>query len=276
MTRFFIFSLLAFAGLQAASQELYVFSEPASNMPARSIAIKTSSVIGRTSNLRLVNRFTPEIQLGLSKNFMLHAGNTFSNMYSDKTRWESIYLYGKYRFLSIDDMHKHFRMAAFAEASYSRNDYMFDEVNIQGDRTGLQFGLIATELINKFAISGTISHTQALDPSRFDKVMYTPERLYQSINYSLSAGYLVLPFEYKSYDQLNMNVYAELLGQRTMDRRTNFLDLATSFQFIFNSNTKLNLGYRFPLKNNQHRGMQKSILLSLEHTFFNALKKKKN
>ena len=207
---------------------------------------------------------------------MLHAGNTFSNMYSHNTRWESAYLYGKYRFLSIDDMHKHFRMAAFAEASYSRNDYHFEEVSIQGDRSGLQVGLIATELIHKLAVSGTISHTQALDPSRFDKTLNTQNYIYKSMNYSLSAGYLVLPFEYKSYDQLNMNVYAELLGQTTMDRKTYFLDLATAVQFIFNSNTKLNLGYRFPLKYIQYRGMQRSFVLSLEHTFFNALKKKKN
>jgi hypothetical protein len=113
-----------------------------------------------------------------------------------------------------------------------------------------------------------------MDPSRYDKFIYIPERLYRSVNYSLSAGYLLLPREYKSYDQLNMNIYAELLGQRTLDRKTFYLDLAPSVQFIFNSNSKLNLGYRFQIKGDQHR-MEKSFLVGFEHTFFNVLKKKK-
>jgi hypothetical protein len=242
-------------------------------MPANSIAAKASASFGRGYHDQNMYRYTPELQFGFSKHFMLHLGNSFSNMYSPETRWESVYLYGKYRFLSIDDMHKHFRMAAFAEGSYSRNPYHFEEVNITGDRSGIQIGLIATQLVNKLAVSGSLSHTQAMDPSRYDKILYNPERIYRSINYSLSAGYLVLPVEYKSYDQLNMNIYAELLGQTTLDRKTFYLDLAPSLQFIIKSNTKLNLGYRVQLDGNQFRGMRNSFLVSVEHTFFNALKK---
>lgn len=254
-------------------QELFVYSEPASNMPAHSISTRLSSLLGNDAHDKFVQRYSPEIMFGFNKKLMAHLGISFANMHTDKMQFESVYIYGKYRFLSIDDVHKHFRMAVFAEGTLSRNSYDYDEVSIVGDRSGIQLGIIATQLINKLAISGTFSHTQAMDPSRYDKFIYIPERLYKSLNYSVSAGYLLLPREYKSYDQLNVNLYAELLGQRTLDRKTFYLDLAPSLQFIFNSNSKLNLGYRFQLNGDQHR-MEKSFLIGFEHTFFNALRKK--
>jgi hypothetical protein len=134
-------------------------------------------------------------------------------------------------------------------------------------------GLIATQLINKLAFSGTLSTVQALDPSRFDKVFYIPERVYQAFNYSLSAGILLLPKEYVNYHQLNMNFYTELLGQQTLDRKTYYLDLAPSVQFIFNSITKLNIGYRFQLSGNQTRSSQQTALIGFEYSFLGILRK---
>jgi hypothetical protein len=271
-----LFSCLLLATVQIChSQELYVFSEPASNMPSNTITPKLSSTFGRAYNGENMVRLTPEVQLGFNKKIMAHLGGTFSNNTSSgNIQWESVYFYGKYRFLSIDDMHKHFRMAAFTRLSYSRNDYHFEEVNIQGERSGIQLGVIATQLLNKLALSGTVAHSQAMDPSRYDKETYNPERIYRSMDYSLSAGYLILPVEYKSFDQLNMNLYAELLGQSTLDRKSFYLDLAPAIQFIIRSNTKLNLGYRFQLDGNQFRGMQNSFLIAIEHTFYNALRKR--
>ena len=262
------------AGFNGFTQELYVYSEPASNMPSHSLSAKLSFNSGNNNSDR-GRRYTGELMFGFNKNFMMHIGTTVSNMHTANTRWESVYAYGKYRFLSNDDVHKHFRMAAFGEITKSRNEYHYDEVSIQGDRSGVQLGVIATQLINKFAASATVSHTQAFDPSRKNKSLYSPERTYQSMNYSLSAGLLLLPREYKNYNQLNMNLYAELLGQKTFERGLHFMDLAMALQFIFNSNTKLNLGYRTQLNGNQRRGMTEGALVSLEHTFFNALKKKK-
>ena len=183
-----------------------MYKEPASNMPAHSISTRVTSIFGKDIHKKYVQRYTPEVMFGFSKKLMMHAGITFANMHTSNMQYESVFVYGKYRFLSIDDVHKHFRMAAFAEATHSRNSYDYDEVSITGDRSGVQVGIIATQLINKLAVSGTFSHTQAMDPSRYDKFIYLPERLYKSLNYSLSAGYLVLPREYKSYNQLNLNI----------------------------------------------------------------------
>ena len=260
------------------AQELYVYTEPASNMPAHSISTRlTGNFIGKNQSAdnRFMQRYTPELMLGLNKKWMVHIGSTFADMHTAKFRWESVYTYIKYRFLSVDDVHKHFRMAAFADAAYTRSPFEFDEVSLQGDKTGVTLGLIATQLVNKLAVSATISHTQVLDASRHDKVFYTPERNYQTMNYALSAGYLLFPLNYIDYKQTNMNLYVELLGQQTLDRKTHYWDLAPAVQFIFNSNSKLNIGYRFQVNGNMNRMTRQSWLVSFERTFLNALKKKK-
>ena len=263
--------------LNTGAQELYVFTEPASNMPAKSMSLKlTGNFMGAQSwHDRPMQRYTPEVMFGLSKKWMLHLATTFSDMHTSNFRWESAYLYAKYRFLSNDELHSHFRMAVFAEGAYSRSPFDNDEVSLQGDKSGIQAGLIATQLWHKLAISSTISHIQVLDESRSDKVLYVPERIYQVMNYSLSAGYLLLPREYTDYKQLNINLYTELLAQQSLDRSGYYVDLAPAVQVIFASNTKLNIGYRFEISGDMSRMADKSWLISLERTFLNALRKKK-
>ncbi len=273
----FIFLLLIFCSFIAKGQELYVFTEPASNMPAKSISVRlTGMFMGpQVWNDRPMQRYIPEVMLGLNKNLMLHVGTTFGDMHTSNFAWESIYLYGKYRFLSKDEIHKHFRMAVFADASHTRAPFHNDEITLQGDKSGVQLGLIATQLWHKLAVSGTVSHTQVLDKSRNSKnVIYVPSRVYQAMNYSLSAGYLLLPREYTDYKQTNLNLYTEVLAQQSLDRKAYYVDLAPALQLIFNSNMKLNVGYRFQVGGTMQRMAKTSWLISLERTFLNALKRK--
>ena len=272
---FFIACIVCY--LHTGAQELYVFTEPASNMPAKSMSLKLSgNFMGAQSwHDRPMQRYIPEVMFGLNKKWMIHVGTTFSDMHTPNFRWESVFLYAKYRFLSNDELHTHFRMALFADGSYSRSPFHNDEVSLQGDKSGVQLGLIATQLWHKLAISGTVSHTQVLDESRNDKVLYVPDRIYQVMNYSLSAGYLLLPREYTDYRQLNINLYTEMLAQQSLDRSAYYIDLAPAIQIIFASNTKLNIGYRFELGGDMSRMTDKSWLISLERTFLNALRKKK-
>jgi hypothetical protein len=51
--------------------------------------------------------------------------------------------------------------------------------------------------------------------------------------------------------------------------------MAPALQFIFNSNAKLNVGYRFQLAGNMNRMANNSWLVSFERTFLNALKQRK-
>jgi len=259
------------------SQELYPYTEPASNMPAKSMSAKLSGMFGKGEHgSRTGQRYMPEVMFGLSKKWMIHASATFSNMYENFYYYESARLYAKYRFLSNDEVHKHFRMAAFAAAAYSRNRLQHNELNLMGDHSGVQAGVIATQLWNKLAVSGTVSLTEVFDKKRNDKTL-PQQYAFESLNYSLSAGYLVFPIDYKDYDQTNLNIYAELLGGRNLDWKYEkyFLDLAPSLQLIFKSTGKLNLGYRFQLKSDIYRNMKNSWMISYEHIFLNALKKKK-
>ncbi|WP_204336560.1 hypothetical protein, partial [Proteus mirabilis] len=74
-----------------------------------------------------------------------------------KTQFESVRFYAKYRFLSHDAIKKHFRMAAFGEVSHSVNKPTYEELSIEGDQSGIRYGLIATQLLHKLALSATVS-----------------------------------------------------------------------------------------------------------------------
>jgi hypothetical protein len=266
-----------FSERQLSAQELYVFSEPASNMPAKALSLKyTGRFLEGYHSGKTEQRQALAVQMGLNKKWMVRAATTISDMYSyPVTRWESFNVYAKYRFLSRDDVHKHFRAAAFMEASYSRNDLFYDELSLEGDQSGVQAGLVFTQLLHKLALSSTLSVTEVVHQQRRED--NSPQGLYpySSFNYSLSAGYLLFPRKYQSYKQTNFNIYLELLGSNTLDKNLHFVDLAPAVQFIFNSNTKVNAGYRFQLSGNMHRMATESLLISVETTFLNVLKQHK-
>ncbi|MGQ0740001.1 MAG: hypothetical protein ACT4OJ_13175 [Bacteroidota bacterium] len=273
----FVFIIITLLSLKMNGQELYVFSEPASNMPAHSISLKLTDHFVTSDNIynRFSHRIMPQVMFGISKKLMLHIGGTIANMHTQDFRYESLNFYAKYRFLSKDEIHKHFRMAVFADASATRAPFHYDEISLMGDKSGIEAGIIATQLWNKFALSGTVSHTQVLDKSRNSKVIYIPTRFYQSMNYTLSGGYLLFPKEYTDYKQTNLNLYGEILAEQLLDANKYCVDLAPAIQLIFNSNARLNLGYRFQVAGNMRRMSNNSWQISFERTFLGALKKRK-
>lgn len=276
MKSYFLSVLVLLCSAAVHGQELYVFSEPASNVPAHSLSFKVKDHFVTRDNIygRFSNRLMPQLYAGLHKNLMIRAGISIANMHTPDTRYESFSLYAKYRFISTDDLHRHFRMAAYAEVSKTRIPFHYDEITLMGDKGGVEAGLVATQLWHKFALSGTVGHTQVLHKSRKDNVIYIPGRGYQSLNYTLSGGLLILPREYTGYKQTNLNFYLELIGQELLDKKVGFTDLAPAVQLIFGSTTKLNLGYRFQLNGSMQRMATNSWLISLERTFLNALKRK--
>jgi hypothetical protein len=273
----FLFSISLLFVFTSSGQELYPYSEPASNMPARSVSVKTTAFLSKDRMTgRTMQRYMPEVMFGLNKDWMVHGGVNFSTMFQPSMIWEGARVYGKYRFLSNDDVHKHFRMAAFGLYNYSRNFLKYNEINVaMGDQSGVQAGVIATQLVNKLAVSGTVAWNEVFDGIRNDK-RYQDLYAFRSVNYSLSAGYLLLPFEYRDYNQTNLNLYVELLGGRNINfpYEKYFVDLAPSIQAIFNSTAKLNIGYRFQLKSDIDRLMKNSMMVSFEYIFLDALKKK--
>lgn len=264
-------------GISLRSQELYSFAEPASNLPAYAMSLKNASTFQRDVHSdRITQRHLPELRAGLNKSWTLSVASGFSDMHQRNLIWEGAKLYAKYRFLANDEVHKHFRMAAFGAATYSRNHLDRNEINIgMMEQSGVQAGLIATQLWNKFAVSATGSWNEVLNNERWDKA-YLDRYAGRAVNYSLSAGYLLLPAQYRDYNQTNINLYAELLGSRNFAfaTETYYVDLAPSVQAIFKSTAKLNVGYRFELSSDIYRPAKNSWLVSVEYLFLNALKKR--
>lgn len=274
-----VFVLVGTTHMQLTAQELYVFSDPASNVPAKSLSLKYNSKWMNSDLLgssRLMSRHMGEASIGLNKKWMIRPAFTFGDMYTNRiVKWESLSLYTKFRFYSNDEVHRHFRAAAFVKALYSSNDLEYDELNADGDQSVVQGGVILTQLINKLAISSTLALTEVTNRERWKEYIGPRDFGYRSFNYSVSAGYLFFPKQYTSYKQTNFNVYLEVIGSRGIDRKYYFVDLAPAVQFILNSNTKINLGYRFQAKGNAYRmsNAAPSISFSVERTFFNTFRK---
>jgi hypothetical protein len=265
------------------AQELYVYTEPASNMAKGGIGVRLTSRLMKMNDFPATRyRLEPEVMFGLSKNWMLHLNFFASDIYTGRFKAEAAGLYAKYRFLSKDEVHAHFRMAAFLKGILSNNpsgipykDLNGDHIaysnfiDLDGSNSGIQTGLIATKLKNKLAVSSSLSYVKAMANSRGIKRM--PWQPPSAANYSLSAGYLLFPKEYVSYRQLNMNLYVEALGQTPFDGNGTFIDVNPALQFIFNSIARLDIGAQLHVQNNRQRMEKNNFLLRFEYNFLNAM-----
>lgn len=250
------------------AQELYVFTEPASNMPAKSLGVRITNE--GILNAGKMNRTIPELMISFNKLFMVHAQGFFSDM-EGGYRAEGASIYAKYRFLSQDNAQRHFRMAAYGRLSSSRRPTYTEDINLEGDNSGAQVGLVGTQLLHKLALSANLNYTKAFQAdSRQITGMPEPDHM---IGYSLSSGYLVFPVKYKNYNQPNFNVYMELLGKTNPETGRSYLDIAPAIQLILNSRTRIDMGYRFQAAGNiSGRYTKNMYLLRAEFNFFNILK----
>lgn len=262
MKKIFLFAFLAWQ-LPGVAQELYVFTEPASTIPAYSGSAKLSALFAQRGDGQTRQRYRGMLKVGLTKKWMLEGAVSVADMHTPGLQFESAGLYAQYRFFSADDVHQHFRMAAFGEAAWSRAPFEFEETALSGDKSGIRAGIIATQLWHKFALSGSISHTQVLNGGRFDHIQ-PPGRNYQAMDYTVSGGYLLFPRHYRNYRQLNLNLYSELLMQQSLDRGHYFVDAAPALQVIIGSIHKINLGYRFEVAGSMERMSKRMWVLAWE------------
>lgn len=260
--------LLLLIAWDTHAQELYVFSEPASNMPAKAVGLRITQE-GSLKGQRM-NRTMPELMLSFNSKLMVHAQGFLSDL-DGNYRLEGGSLYAKYRFFSKDGAQQHLRAAAFGRISTSKRSVDTEDINLEGDNSGFQAGLIVTQLLHKLALSATLGYSDAFGKAE-NRI---PERAgpEQMISYSLSSGYLVLPVKYKNYHQPNFNVYLELLGKTSPVTGRSFLDLAPALQVILNSRTRIDLGYRFQAAGGMaDRYNRQMFLVRAEFNFFNVLK----
>ncbi len=250
-----ICSLFFFGTFTLQAQELYVFSEPASVMPARSIIVKQS--FQQMEGVHPQQNYNTQIEFSLNKKWMAHFG----------TNYKSTDFYTQYRFYSSDALHEHTRLAGYFKAVASGNNPAEQAILLDGQQKLMGAGFIVTRLQHKWASSLTIGWLH-----RYTGNTNFPNDAFQ---YSLSNGLLLYPIKYKNYNQTNVNFYIEILGQKLTQNKAHFLDIAPAVQFIFNSQAKLNLGYRLPIWDTMQRNSSRSYYMSLDYLFFNALPRSK-
>lgn len=252
------------------AQELFVYTEPASNMPAHSLGLRLNNwVMQETPDGAINYHLIPEIMWGVNKNLMIH-GEAFLSNRNQAFGAEGASVYAKYRFYSHDAVYRHFRMAAFGRASYNNASVHQDEIETNGHNSGFEIGWLSTQLLHKQAISASVSYERAFKPKPL-----AGEEVYnatQAINYTLSTGRLILPKSYTNYEQTNFNIMIELLGQYLPESGKAYLDIAPSLQFIFSSQTRIDVGYRRQLYSGMRRTAPNGFLIRFEHVIFNAVK----
>ena len=268
--KIFIFSFTLLISFSLNAQELFVVTEPASNMPSGSIGVLlTQSAFKEKYEDGYSYHSMPELMWGVNKNIMIHA-TTFLSSRSNKLINEGYSLYSKWRFYSVDDFHSHFRLAAYGRVSVNNSDIHQEQIEIMGHNSGYETGIVATQLLNKVAISTSISFEKALDNTPNNKFPTTQGN--SATNYSLSFGKLMLPKVYTNYKQTNMNLMLEFLGQTINSNGKSYIDIVPSIQFIFNSQSRLDIAYRGELMSSMFRTAPNGIYLNFEYTLFNVFK----
>lgn len=258
--------VLCFTKLQA--QELFVFTEPASNMAAKTVGLRMNNYWMKENASGKYNyHLLPELMIGVSKKLMLH-GEVFLSNRNNQFTAEGGSVYLKYRFFSMDEVHSHFRLAAFGRYSYNNSDIHQPAIDFFGHSSGYESGMTATKLVNKIAVSLSSSFLHAMD-NGVEKFAYNDKER-NAVNYTLSIGKLMLPKEYTSYNQTNLNLMCELLGQTNLGSSKTYFDIAPSLQLIFKSRMRFDLGYRFPVVDKLTRTADRGVLVRFEYNIFNA------
>ena len=262
--RIFLVLFLSFIPSLSSAQELYINTEPASLIPKgtkvvrlnhHSIFLNGTNIMGGIGNAIIMS---PSISYGLSKKIMVSGSFQFSNKPYEQDMmpnfgFSGFKIYSKQRILTTDKQKYHTRLSSFIKYSYHDNKFMKDNLDIELQDTGFEFGIIGTQLINKLAISVTSASTRI---SNIDEKYTSGSTVkWQKINLntiqnSISAGYLLFPRKYKSYKQTNFNLYLEYLTNTILTR--NFPDryhkfsstLAPGIQFIIMSRSRLDFSYK--------------------------------
>lgn len=298
------------------AQELFPINEPASNVPKGVVGVKFMAESYR--ELKSVrNQFSVRVMYGLTPKLTVWAQPMLSNhhgqflpndlidhrhigpniiffsntiQYGQKYGYSfsGLHLYAKYRFLTMDENDSHFRMAAYFENTVlGTQAHDESEPHLQGDNDGFGAGIIATYLVNRFAVSFTGGALKANDffQSRPDRNLNHQLRYGRALTYNLSFGYLVYPKKYKSYNHNNINLYVELIGRSYEAAQLwendlpvaiespslgagNYVDVFFGIQRITNSNDRVELTVGFPLINESYRHFYPLLMLNWQKYLF--------
>jgi hypothetical protein len=272
MKSLWLFLFLSIPSLVYA-QELFIFSEPASTMPKKALMFRmNSNHFGNKSGYYY--KLNPEVGIGLTKNFTSHLETFYSNWASNKGSFDGVGINGKYRFYSQDELHKHKRLAMTGRVVYSFNPLPMEWMLEDGNASFVSAGLIYTQLLHKLALSAKVTYLKPFDGGNNPNKYVSEGEL---IQWQISSGLLTFPFEYKNYDQMNVNVYAEYLGQQNLGLKYNPYmplshginhDLGLGLQLIFGSKFTAEMAYRMNLGGTIDRMTNSMYHFNLEYMLF--------
>lgn len=307
-----IFTSSIFIFFTAKAQELFPHVDPASNIPKGVAGIRIINEgfteinqFRFSQSYRFMFGITSKLMASLSFNFSNHHEAKYStdfiayhnsvgfHTHGIETGKKYPFIYNnfnaniRYRFLSLDDTKSHFRMTAYAELSSGRGAHPAAEPNLMRSNSGAAIGLTTTKLKNRFAFSATVGgiFPQRHNEELLDTVLISIKHG-KALNYSLSMGFLCLPFKYKSYKQTNVNVYAEFLGKSyeaakiyrngneiLIDnvpsmQKGNYIEFRPSVQFIFNSNLRVDLSYAMSLYNRSYSSYYPIYYITIQRYFY--------
>ncbi len=312
-----IFAALLLCHFSMHAQELFPGTEPASTIPRKTLGIRLmgeaysegGGFIRNTNALRLMYGLTPRLSVYLTAASSNHHKKTLPSDYPYHNtpergvfkpyEFNGLSVYAKYRFLSRDEEKSHLRMAVYAEGSAVNSAHDEGEPRLMDDTKGFGFGYIGTYLKNKFAVSLTLG---GIFPGKFkgmqvDVIEGMPDipttvKYPNTLNYSLSMGYLLWPRSYKSYKQTNINIYCELMGKYYGDtrvwvtpagvpeylvetvfippalRKGYYLDIVPGIQFIFNSNTRVDLSMQLQGLKMSYARIYPQLNFGIQHYFY--------
>ncbi len=321
-----LFWYLLLLPLLSPAQELFPVSELASSVPKTALGVrlfdegyKEANLYRNLTGIKLLYGATSKLSVSatatwsdfhektLPFDFITHKHGVTGDTGSTNTPqkgipypyiFNSIDFYAKYRFVTMDDEHAHFRVACYAEGSYVAVPSHEAEPDLLVHTSGYGAGVIATYLHYHFAVSLTGGFIVPLKytgntADNFGGVYPTTINYGKGLNYDLSFGYLLLPRQYSSYKQTNINIYCEFSGKSygaaAITQRDGpyawaasynlpittpilksgyFLDVNPGVQFIFNSTYRVDLSMAFPLVNTSYDHLYPFYLIGVQRYFF--------
>lgn len=320
MRKWLFFIPVYFFQFSIVAQELFPLNEPASNVPKGVLGVRvfgeTYREIGiyrRMGVLRLMYGVTPKLTVMASVAATNHHGKHLppdlvththvgsQTIYSTQNirrgvdypySVNGIYLFAKYRFLTFDEQHKHFRMALYGEWSNVNSPHDEAEPNLMDDTKGYGGGLIMTYLKYHLAISLT---SGVVIPGKYEETvpvlhagsLVTHTELYygRAVKYNLSFGYLLFPKEVKDYEQNNFNIYMEFIGKSyeaarimqddvELESKTSalragyYVEVRPGIQEIINSNLRIDFSVGFNLINRSYVHPYPIYMVGIQRYFY--------
>lgn len=318
MKQFSVVVVLVLFPFLLRAQELYIYSEPASTLPKNVLGVRlfgySYEELKEQRNLAAL-----KLMYGVTHNITITAMGTVSN-HHDKMlpsnliththegtqtfyqtnefqrglnypyQFNGVSIGAKYRFFSRDAQNEHFRMALTGEGSYIQTAHDEAEPTLMDDTKGYSVGWIGTYLYRHFAVS---LHTGLILPGSYKETapdffggdLRTKIEYGRAAYYNLSAGYLLYPSKYKSYSDVNINIYAEFVGksyeaatitqngdnvvpQTDLLKKGQYIDVYPGIQAIIQSNLRIDASVGLPLFGKSYVRFYPVFMFGIQRYFF--------